>query len=186
MDRPGTSATVAHGRRAPTISTHVLDTGRGRPAAGLRVTLYKLESRRPADPGQREPDGRRRAGARSDGPAAPAGRLPPPLRRPGRRAGLLQDDGRGLRDHRHVAELSRAAPARAVLDEHVPGELSGGPARAPRPSIASTRAMRASSRRPMAPLFEGAPRFLGRLAAAPSIRLRGGVVRGRARRSPTR
>jgi 5-hydroxyisourate hydrolase len=28
----------------PTISTHVLDTGRGRPAAGLRVSLYKLES----------------------------------------------------------------------------------------------------------------------------------------------
>ena len=28
---------------APTISTHVLDTGRGRPAAGLKVTLFKLE-----------------------------------------------------------------------------------------------------------------------------------------------
>ena len=28
----------------PTISTHVLDTGRGRPAAGLKVTLFKLEA----------------------------------------------------------------------------------------------------------------------------------------------
>jgi 5-hydroxyisourate hydrolase len=27
----------------PTISTHVLDTGRGQPAAGLRVSLFKLE-----------------------------------------------------------------------------------------------------------------------------------------------
>jgi 5-hydroxyisourate hydrolase len=27
---------------APTISTHVLDTARGVPAAGVRVTLYKL------------------------------------------------------------------------------------------------------------------------------------------------
>ena len=28
--------------RPPTISTHVLDTGRGRPAEGIAVTLYKL------------------------------------------------------------------------------------------------------------------------------------------------
>jgi hydroxyisourate hydrolase len=28
--------------RAPTISTHVLDTGRGRPAEGVPVTLYML------------------------------------------------------------------------------------------------------------------------------------------------
>ncbi|MBF6605998.1 MAG: hydroxyisourate hydrolase [Chloroflexi bacterium] len=27
----------------PTISTHVLDTGRGRPAEGIAVTLYRLE-----------------------------------------------------------------------------------------------------------------------------------------------
>ena len=27
---------------APTISTHVLDTGSGRPAAGIAVTLYRL------------------------------------------------------------------------------------------------------------------------------------------------
>ena len=29
--------------RPPTISTHVLDTGRGRPAAEIAVTLYKLD-----------------------------------------------------------------------------------------------------------------------------------------------
>ena len=28
----------------PTISTHVLDTGRGRPAVGLKVSLYRLEA----------------------------------------------------------------------------------------------------------------------------------------------
>ena len=54
----------------PTISTHVLDTGRGRPAAGLKVSLYKLERRRAPDPGERVPDRRRRPGARPHGPAA--------------------------------------------------------------------------------------------------------------------
>ena len=36
--------TVAHGANetAPTISTHVLDTGLGRPAVGIAVTLYRL------------------------------------------------------------------------------------------------------------------------------------------------
>jgi 5-hydroxyisourate hydrolase len=36
--------TVAHGadQPAPTISTHVLDTGLGQPAAGVAVTLYRL------------------------------------------------------------------------------------------------------------------------------------------------
>ena len=35
---------MAHGadQPAPTISTHVLDTGRGKPAAGVAVTLYRL------------------------------------------------------------------------------------------------------------------------------------------------
>jgi len=35
---------VAHGLQppAPTISTHVLDVERGLPAAGIRVTLYRL------------------------------------------------------------------------------------------------------------------------------------------------
>ena len=35
---------MAHGADQPatTISTHVLDTGRGKPAAGIAVTLYRL------------------------------------------------------------------------------------------------------------------------------------------------
>ena len=35
---------MAHGadQPAPTISTHVLDTGLGKPAAGIAVTLYRL------------------------------------------------------------------------------------------------------------------------------------------------
>ena len=39
---PETSNTPAAGHATPTISTHVLDTETGRPAAGVHVTLYKL------------------------------------------------------------------------------------------------------------------------------------------------
>ena len=46
QDGSGTSATG--GAAQPTISTHVLDTEAGRPAAGVHVTLYKLgEDARP-------------------------------------------------------------------------------------------------------------------------------------------
>ncbi len=41
-DAPGTPASTALGHARPTISTHVLDTEAGRPAAGVPVTLYKL------------------------------------------------------------------------------------------------------------------------------------------------
>ena len=41
-DAPDTAADQADGRARPTISTHVLDTEAGRPAAGVHVTLYKL------------------------------------------------------------------------------------------------------------------------------------------------
>ena len=34
---------MADGAGQPTISTHVLDTERGAPAAGVRVTLYRLD-----------------------------------------------------------------------------------------------------------------------------------------------
>lgn len=34
---------MASGADQPTISTHVLDTGRGAPAAGVHVTLYRLD-----------------------------------------------------------------------------------------------------------------------------------------------
>jgi 5-hydroxyisourate hydrolase len=48
---------------APTISTHVLDTGLGRPAAGVSVTLYRLgEDGRPLRMTQALTDGDGRIG----------------------------------------------------------------------------------------------------------------------------
>jgi 5-hydroxyisourate hydrolase len=41
----------------PTISTHVLDTTRGEPAAGVAVTLWRLDGNHPASQGTRETDG---------------------------------------------------------------------------------------------------------------------------------
>jgi 5-hydroxyisourate hydrolase len=34
---------TTNGHASPTISTHVLDTERGQPASGVRVTLYRLD-----------------------------------------------------------------------------------------------------------------------------------------------
>jgi 5-hydroxyisourate hydrolase len=41
-DTPGQTQPVAIPPARPTISTHVLDTERGMPAAGIRVALYRL------------------------------------------------------------------------------------------------------------------------------------------------
>ena len=41
--QPPTNGAAASSSCAPTISTHVLDTERGAPAAGIRVTLYRLD-----------------------------------------------------------------------------------------------------------------------------------------------
>jgi hydroxyisourate hydrolase len=41
-DAPGTPAQGPTGHARPTISTHVLDTEAGRPAAGVHVALYRL------------------------------------------------------------------------------------------------------------------------------------------------
>ena len=41
-DASGTSSAPAPADARPTISTHVLDTEAGKPAAGVHVTLYKL------------------------------------------------------------------------------------------------------------------------------------------------
>jgi 5-hydroxyisourate hydrolase len=41
--QPPTNGKAASSGAAPTISTHVLDTERGMPAAGVRVTLYRLD-----------------------------------------------------------------------------------------------------------------------------------------------
>jgi len=40
----------------PTISTHVLDTTRGEPAAGVAVTLWRLDGKEPVSHGTRETD----------------------------------------------------------------------------------------------------------------------------------
>jgi 5-hydroxyisourate hydrolase len=41
--QPPTNGQAASSGTRPTISTHVLDTERGAPAAGVRVTLYRLD-----------------------------------------------------------------------------------------------------------------------------------------------
>jgi 5-hydroxyisourate hydrolase len=41
--QPPSNGQSASSGAAPTISTHVLDTERGGPAAGVRVTLYRLD-----------------------------------------------------------------------------------------------------------------------------------------------
>ncbi|HEX5013484.1 MAG TPA: hydroxyisourate hydrolase [Candidatus Limnocylindrales bacterium] len=41
--QPPTNGESASSGARPTISTHVLDTERGAPAAGVRVTLYRLD-----------------------------------------------------------------------------------------------------------------------------------------------
>jgi 5-hydroxyisourate hydrolase len=55
----------------PTISTHVLDITRGEPAAGVAVSVWRLDSGQRADPqGTRETDGDGRIGDLVDGPLA--------------------------------------------------------------------------------------------------------------------
>jgi 5-hydroxyisourate hydrolase len=53
----------------PTISTHVLDTARGAPAAGVAVSLWRLEGTQRAQPqGAAETDADGRIGDLLDGP----------------------------------------------------------------------------------------------------------------------
>jgi hydroxyisourate hydrolase len=55
----------------PTISTHVLDTTRGEPAAGVAVSIWRLEGTQKAEPqGTRETDADGRIGDLLDGPLA--------------------------------------------------------------------------------------------------------------------
>jgi len=51
----------------PTISTHVLDTTRGEPAAGVTVTLWRLDGTQPVSQGSRETDADGRIGELGDG-----------------------------------------------------------------------------------------------------------------------
>ena len=55
----------------PTISTHVLDTTRGEPAAGVAVTLWRLEGKEPVSQGTRETDADGRIAALGDGAVTP-------------------------------------------------------------------------------------------------------------------
>jgi 5-hydroxyisourate hydrolase len=51
----------------PTISTHVLDTTRGEPAAGVAVTLWRLDGEQRTSLGTRETDADGRIGTLGDG-----------------------------------------------------------------------------------------------------------------------
>jgi len=51
----------------PTISTHVLDTTRGEPAAGVAVTLWRLDGNERVSQGTQETDADGRIGALGDG-----------------------------------------------------------------------------------------------------------------------
>ncbi len=54
----------------PTISTHVLDTTRGEPAAGVAVTLWRIDGKEPVSQGTRETDADGRIGDLTGGPLA--------------------------------------------------------------------------------------------------------------------
>jgi 5-hydroxyisourate hydrolase len=54
----------------PTISTHVLDTSRGEPAAGVSVTLWRLDGKEHVSQGTRETDADGRIGDLTGGPLA--------------------------------------------------------------------------------------------------------------------
>jgi 5-hydroxyisourate hydrolase len=56
----GETERTTPGPEAPTISTHVLDTGRGRPAVGVRVSLYRRhgDEERLVGEGTTDADGR--------------------------------------------------------------------------------------------------------------------------------
>jgi hydroxyisourate hydrolase len=56
----------------PTISTHVLDTTRGEPAAGVAVSIWRLDGTQRADPhGTGETDADGRIGSLLDGALSP-------------------------------------------------------------------------------------------------------------------
>src|SRR5262249_46396663 len=82
-------------------------------------------------------------------------------RRP--RGRLVLHEGRSRPpDRRHEPELPRAAAARALLDDDVPGQLSVDDRDVRALDLLPPEAFAAAA----APWFEGAPRFLRRLAAA--------------------
>ena len=109
----------------PTISTHVLDTETGQPAAGIRVTLYRLVD-----------DGRpmRLTQALTDADGRVQDLLERPLSAGDYRLEFGLGTGRLLRagqprpaHHRRDAELPRAAAHGPVLGDDLPRQLIRGP-----------------------------------------------------------
>ena len=107
-----------------TISTHVLDTERGVPAAGVHVTLYRLDvAAAPIRMTQALTDADGRVRDLLERPlAAGEYRL---------EFDIAHEDGsfftkhrRRPAHHRHRAQLPRPVAAGAVLDDDVPGQLT--------------------------------------------------------------
>ncbi len=158
--------------RAPTISSHVLDTSRGQPAAGVvdqPVARRRGRRRGPAGLGcPRIPT----AGSRTCCSARPlrAGTYRLRFDRGWPKPAVHGDGGRPARRRRR-AELPRAAAAQPVRTVDLPRQLMSVAEPASSPSIEDCLNGPAVDRvryvaGVVAPLFEGAPAFLDRLAAA--------------------
>ena len=148
----------------PTISTHVLDTGTGQPAAGVPVRLWRST-----------PDGRRRSSARrspkpTDGSATcSAGG---PLIAGAYRLEFGLDDGgffTGLSVDVADRRSSRGAITSRSCERRSGCRPTAGRSRCRAPALDDRRAIDAGAAdacaAALAPLFEGAPRFLARLCA---------------------
>ena len=117
------------------VTTHVLDAGRGCPAAGMRIELFRIdgEARTLVRSVVTNADGR------TDAPVIPKGELAPGVFEllfhagayldaagaPGERPRFLDADPDPLRHRRRGRALPRAAAAGAVQLLDVSGELRG-------------------------------------------------------------
>ena len=155
---------IAWPTRLPTISSHVLDTSRGSPQPGVSITVSKVGANGPET-------------AIGTATTDADGRIADLLGRPletgtyrlrfelGERSAFFAALVGRHRHRRRPPELPRAAAAQPVRPLDVPGQLIAVAAelpsieelnRLPTPDFAAA----------LAPLFEGAPRFLTRLAMA--------------------
>ncbi len=112
------------GEARPTISTHVLDTERGVPAAGVRVALYRLDvAASPIRMTQALTDSRRTR-PRPPRTTVDRRRLPHRIRCRPRGRVVLHEAQRGAADHRYRAQLPRAVAAGALFDDDLPRQLT--------------------------------------------------------------